>query len=168
MSRLISIDISPIDVDNDIVSVDEARFHAALGDNFSYDLVKAFIATARMKIERYTGIVMIPSIVTSLYRQQGYGDCISLSYCNNISGTVTGLPSGTALKGSGYQLYIDTTEKEVSLTYTAGFAVVPDIFKQAALKQIAWDTMHFGDESVSDYCPEMKLLLSQFRSHIWE
>ena len=177
MSRLLSIDIEPIIQDGqtltDVVTSAQAKDYAVLGDNFD-NWINIFIASARMKLERYTALVFIPSTIKALYAQEGCGDRILLGYCNNMDSLKDGdgndLPADIILKGYGNQLYLDTTRHEVTLSYTAGFATgtAPEIIKHAVLKQIAWDTIHFGDENSADVCPEAKNLLSQFRAYVWE
>lgn len=171
MSSLVSVNIIPVTmpVTADVVSVDEARTYAALGENFTDDFIKVLIAEARILLEKYTCQVFLPSNVTSTYKQYGSGDCIILGYCNGIDvNTIDGLPTDSELEGDGDQWYLNTTAKKVKLSYQAGYETVPENIKIAVLKQVAWDTMHFGDELSGDVCPEAKILLSQFTAHIWE
>lgn len=127
-------------------------------------LINSYITTARMQCEAYTGIGFIYRTIQAVIRNQ-LGD-IYLPY-----GPVGVLISATNREGDAMDVVLEGVKWETvrtvfeygKLTYTAGYAELPTVFKTALLQQVAYLYEHRGDEQAGQFSPVAKSLLQPHR-----
>lgn len=127
-------------------------------------LINSYITTARMQCEAYTGIGFIYRTIQAVIRNQ-LGD-IYLPY-----GPIGTVQSAVNQDGDAIEVKIDgiqwktvrTVFLDATLTYTAGYAELPTVFKTALLQQVAYLYEHRGDEQAGQFSPVVKSLLQPHR-----
>src|SRR5699024_4299982 len=97
-------------------------------------LIESLITSARQKCERLLGLCIVESEISSLYENDG--DMVELAY-SNIKKDTTGnyiVNGDYTLSGSDLQKWIKTSDKEIDITYTSGFDIIPQWAKLGILK----------------------------------
>jgi len=147
MSRLLSHKIAIIDVSPDVVTVQEAKEYCRVDFADDDNLFERLIASSRQRLQEYTGRVFLEADCEAVYAQEGCGDRVSLYFSDAIQ-----LPDDSPYKDSLIgDNYIDTTDHNVKLTYTAGYPAesVPEWMKLAVLMDVAYRYENRGDVAVS-------------------
>lgn len=143
MSRLLSHKITPINTSPDVVTIQEAKEYCRVDFDDDDGLFARLIASSRLRLQEYTGRVFLAANCEAVYAQEGCGDRIALCYSDNIDLTDES-PYFGLLIGENY---LKTTDHEVNLTYTAGYAAanVPEWMKLAVLMDVAYRYENRGD-----------------------
>jgi|SRR5690625_577745 len=145
MSRLISIELTPVSNASEPVTVDEVKDYMKIDYPDEDDLIESLISSARSKCEKIAGLCMIKSEVQGFYLNGG--DKVELFYSNILKDNDGKyiIDGDYDIIGDGDKKWIKTTEKELGLTYTSGFDVVPEWVKTAVMSQVAWEYENRGD-----------------------
>lgn len=154
MSKLISVRFTitgdePVSLDG----IDEAKTKDWIKVDFPNDdpIIEVLIKSARQKCEKILGLVLIDTTVNALYRNNG--DLIELFYGpikTDEDGLpiIDGVPDGDSVKGWDGNIWIESTAKELNLTYESGWDEFPEWAKKAIWKQVAWDYRYRGDDEI--------------------
>lgn len=118
----------------------KSHLHIDFGDDDT--LLTFYIKSAIEFIETYCGRVLLESNCTATYVQDGEGDFIKLLYADNI---VLDADSGYEVKAGG----ITTTDKEVTISYKAGYTSLPSWAVHAIMTNVAYRYTHRNDENVN-------------------
>lgn len=162
MAYLVSFKKNRIDFTDSIVNVIDARTYMAIEYTDHDSIIQNMIDSATEKIESYTNRVLRKSNCEALWVQQGDGDLISLTHCDDII-----LDSSI-----DYEIHHDrikTTDKEVYLKYVAGYIQnkMPEWAKLAVKQDVAFMYEHRGDETL-DTSVLSKLALETIKPHIYK
>jgi hypothetical protein len=148
------------------VTYEEAIQQANIDDlGQDRSLVEAYITTARMQCEGYTGIGFIArTIQAQINNSLGsiylpYGPIGTVTTVKNEAGddqefTILGV-QWKQLKSPAY--------RNITVTYTAGYTELPEVFKTAILQQVAYLYEHRGDEYSGSLSMVAKSLLQPHR-----
>lgn len=149
MSKLISVRFTYGEI-TEPVTLQEVKDYLRVDFNDDDTLITSLITSSRSKCEKVLGLVLVDTTVNALYKNNG--DLIELFYGpikNDEDGPIIdGVPSGDSVKGWDGNIWIESTAKELNLTYQSGWDKVPDWAKLAILKQIAWDYESRGDNKI--------------------
>jgi len=148
MSRLSYINIVPDLESGDIVTLEEAKSYCRVDFDDDDELFERLIKSSRERIQDYTGRVLLPSTCQAIYEQEGLGDRILLVFSDNIVLDEES-PYFDKLKGDAY---IDTCDRMVDISYTAGYEAEdkPEWIATAALIDIAYRYENRGDVKVAN------------------
>ena len=154
------------------VSTAEIKAWIRVPDAITADdtLIAAVGKAARIMLERYCSISFITRSIT----------CTMINELNNVElpfGPVTDIVSienedGDALAEGEYELIgqefkrVKTDCKLFTVTYTAGYATLPENLKLAIKKQAAWLYEHRGDEREGRLDPLLAMELKQVKRNM--
>lgn len=116
-----------------------------IDQNTDNSLITALITAARVNCEQYCNTSLVTrTIVADIHNANGG---FILPY-----GPVTNTPTAVNFEGTALTLVwnfsqIQTPYGRMSVTYTAGFTTVPDIYKTAIMEQTLFLYEHRGEES---------------------
>jgi hypothetical protein len=107
-------------------------------------LITALITTARIMCEHYTNTSLVTRTVAAAINNANGG--FILPY-----GPVTNTPTATNFEGTALTLTYNFNQVQsplgrMTVTYTAGFASLPEIYKTAIMQQTLYLYEHRGDE----------------------
>lgn len=151
------------------VTLEEAKLYCRIDFNTEDALITSMIQTARLKLEKYTGLSFKPKMLKVLLNN-GMGG-IDLPY-GPITGDVAVLDSDDQLvasattKGFDYKTLETPADNGLTVSYQCGFAVLPETLKTAIKAQVLYMYEHRGDEiepNLSDICPDAKQLCKLYR-----
>lgn len=174
MPNLISYQGTPADGYSEPVTLADVKANITVDFTDLDDLITAWITSERQRCEKILGLSLVDTDVKALWRAHGchkhryplfYGP-ITLE-----SGVpaITGLPSDAEVVGFGTDIWVETWENELNVSYSASWGdSVPEWAKQAIYLQIAWRLEHRGDESIVKICPEALETLNPYRINIGE
>jgi hypothetical protein len=153
MSRLIAHKITKNDGASPVVSLAEAKAYMRVDFNDDDAIISSLIDSSTARLQEYTGRVFLPSACEAHYRQEGCGDMVRLVYSDNIE-----LTNGSTSYADSLVLdeYLQTDDKEVKLTYTAGYAEMPEWIKTAVLLDVSWRYENRGDVAATVINTEVK------------
>ena|SRR5699024_4436382 len=145
MSRLISVETTPVTGASEPITVDEVKDYMKIDYPDEDDLIESLISTARSKCEKIAGLCMIKSEVNAFYLNGG--DKVELFYSNILKDVNDEyiINGDYDIIGEGYKKWIKTSDSEIGVSYTSGFEVVPEWVKTAIKEQVAWDYENRGD-----------------------
>lgn len=158
---LVALKITKQRQSDDVVSIEDAMQYLRTDVCDDANIVKFLIETAINRIQRYTGVVLQLSTIESVYESR-FSERVYLSFCNNVSD----FTANYELKGVDSEYYLDTTDEEIKLTYTAGYLTkedVPSAFKMAILSEVAYLYENREAKVLSDYS---KQLVYSYRKYI--
>ncbi|SEA59050.1 hypothetical protein SAMN05192529_13122 [Arachidicoccus rhizosphaerae] len=164
MSNLISKSIKPKSTDLPVTAA-EVKTDLRVDYPLTDTQIENYIRSSIQRIQNLTCLVLVPSEVTTIYKQYGCGDQVSLGYANDIKPDTLEGTDGTLI-GAGEQWYLQTTEQLVTLKYDAGYETLPDWARQAIILDVAWRLEHYGDDETKQYSPEMMALIEPFKAYI--
>jgi len=155
MSRLISVHIEPYTPIVEPVTLQEAKDYLRVDFGDEDRLITSLIVSARQMCEKYLGLCIVRSHVSALYKNGG--GLVELAYgpIETDSGglpIISGISDNDGIKGIGNQIWIESARPELNLEYDSGFdqTAYPEWVKEAIYKQVAWDYMERGDNSVKN------------------
>lgn len=129
------------------------------------NLIEAYIVTARMQCEGYTGIGFINRTIQAVIRNPlgniylPYGPIDTLLTAKDKEGE----DIEVELLGVQWK-QVKTVFDYATLTYTAGYSELPQVFKTAILQQVAYLYENRGDENkLGELSPVAKSLLHPFK-----
>lgn len=145
-----------------IVNVFDARAYMSIDYSEHDTIISDMIDSATEKIETLTNRVIRHSNCEALWVQQGDGDLVSLTHCDNIE-----LDSSISYEVVNDR--IKTTDKEVFLKYSAGYIsnAVPKWAIIAVKQDVAFMYEHRGDETI-DKSLLSKSALETIKPHIYK
>lgn len=132
------------------ITLAEAKEWLYITDSSHDSILPILIKTARMQLEKMANISIISRTVTTVLRNDCGGIFLPMQ---PITGAVTAVDrNGDSLEltllGENYK-FIETTFDYAKLTYTAGFATVPEDIKQAVKQQVAHLFENRGDTKIT-------------------
>lgn len=155
-------DSSPI---TEPVTYEEALIQCNIDDQAQdHALINAYITTARIQCEVYTGIGFIHRTIKAIIRNElgdiylPYGPINTLSAATDKEGD----PIDVELLGVKWKT-VKTVLEYATLIYTAGYDTLPEVFKTAILQQVAYLYEHRGDEQTGQLSSVAKSLLQPHR-----
>lgn len=116
--------------------------------DFDDDLITAYITEARMWVEQFTGIHVIPKTLR-VYATSGAG---LLSIPGPVTGTIIvkdkngNVITDAEFIGISFKKMLSVYDGMINLTYTAGYADAPDWVKNAIKAYVAYAYEHRGDD----------------------
>ena len=152
MSRLISVQLKPKDGFTEPVSLQEAKDWMRIDFSDDDSVITSQITASRQKCEKYLGLCLVETEVKALYKNSG-GDLIELAYGpietdGDGLPVIDGIPDGAEIKGFGNQIWISSTDGELTLSYTSKFDPIPDWAKDAILNDVAYFYENRGDMDI--------------------
>ena len=126
------------------VTLAEVLAWGKIDQNAENNLISALITTARLMCEHYTNTSMVTRTISADINNVNGG--FILPY-----GPVTGTPTAVNWEGTALTLVynfeqIQTPYGRMTVTYTAGFTTVPEIYKTAIMQQVLYLYENRGDE----------------------
>lgn len=148
MSKLLSVKFSYSGEITEPVSLAEAKEYLRIDFSDDDTLITSLITSARQKCEKILGLVLVDTTVKALYKNNG--TIVELFYGPIKSDEdgipiITGFDDSDSIKGWDGNVWIESQQHELNLTYDSGWEETPDWAKNAILKQVAWDYENRGD-----------------------
>ena len=159
-------DSSPV---TEPVTVAEAMAQANI-DNIGGDdtLIEAYITTARMQCENYTGIGFIEREVIAVVNNSlgniflPYGPVASITSVYDLNDNEI-TADEYKVSGVKWTQFRYPAAAWLKITYVAGYNELPQLLKTALLQQVAYLYEHRGDEDKNTFSPIAKSLLQPIR-----
>lgn len=139
------------------VTLNDVKLWGKIDQSADNSLITALIKTARLMCEHYTNTSLVTRTIVADINNANGG--FILPY-----GPVTNTPTAVDWQGTALTLVwnfsqIQTPYGRMAVTYDAGFATVPEVYKTAIMEQVLFLYEHRGEEK-SAMSPIAKLILN--------
>lgn len=155
MSNLISINITPLDPNATVCTLQELKDHCNCDTDTWDNAFPAWQKAAVQALQMFTGCVFLPSTVKAVYVQHGCADGFYPMFSNGA--TITG---DYSMDDFGF---ISTTDSKVKLEYQAGG--VEEWMKQAVKLMVADLYENRGEQKIGEVGKDAKSYCTPFLKH---
>lgn len=150
------------------VTLVEAKDFCKIDIGTDDTLVISLITAARQQCEAYTGVgFVVHDAVAILNNVNGdiyipYGPLIAINQVTDADGNILVLDTTYTISGNAFKRLTTPRAKNITIDYTTGYSVLPNVLKTALLNQIyyLYDNRSIG---VDDISPIAKNLLNPYR-----
>jgi uncharacterized phiE125 gp8 family phage protein len=150
------------------VTLTEAKNFCKIDISTDDDLINVLITAARQMCEAYTGVGFVEhNAVVVLNNLNGdiyipYGPMIAINSVVNDQGTTLVLDTDYTIGGNEFKRLRTPQANNITIDYTTGYTVLPDVLKTALLNQVyyLYDNRSVGTDNIS---PIAKTLLNLFK-----
>lgn len=139
------------------VTLNDMKLWGKIDTTADNNLITALITTARLMCEHYTNTSIVTRTIVADINNANGG--FILPY-----GPVTGTPTAVDWQGTALTIVynfsqLQTPYGRMSVTYTSGFASLPEIYRTAIMEQVLFLYEHRGEEK-ADMSPIAQLILN--------
>jgi uncharacterized phiE125 gp8 family phage protein len=150
------------------VTLVEAKDFCKIDIGTDDDLIISLITAARQMCEAYTGIGFVVHYAVAILNNVNgdiyipYGPLLTVNQVTDEAGNILIYDSTYFIIGNQFKRLQSPRAKNITIDYTTGYSVLPNILKTALLNQIyyLYDNRSIGTDDVS---PIAKNLLNPYR-----
>lgn len=164
-------DISFLEDQGDIIEpvlLTEAKDFCRIDIGTDDSLITSLIITARLMCEAYTAVSMVDHEIEIVCNNSNggiylpYGPVKDVTSVTNSAGTGLVLDQNYTLQGSMFVRLMTPHEDGLTVAYTTGYSVLPEVFKTAILNAVyyLYDNRAQGTEDIG---PIAKMILNPYR-----
>lgn len=166
-NSVLDIEFNETDITEPVTLV-EAKDFCKVDIGTDDSLIISLITAARQQCEAYTGVgFVVHDAVAILNNVNGdiyipYGPLIAINQVTDEAGNILVLDTTYTIIGNSFKRLATPRVKNITVDYSTGYSVLPNILKTALLNQIyyLYDNRSIGTDDVS---PIAKNLLNPYR-----
>lgn len=167
-NRVLDIQFNELSVTEPVTLI-EAKDFCRIDIGTDDSLITSLITTARLMCEAYTGVGFIEhEAVAVLLNENGgmyipYGPTGTINSVTDSAGDTLILDTDYEISGNQFKRFVTAFNEEITIDYTTGYSVLPEVLKTALLNQIYYLYDNRSQQMDSEMSPIAKMILNPFK-----